>query len=58
MCMSGAQGGEKGTKRSPATRDTDVCASPCEYWKSNLGPLQEQQVISSAVPSLQLWIDL
>lgn len=56
--MSGAQGGEKGAKRSPATRDTDVCASPCEYWKSNLGPLQEQQVISSAVPSLQLWIDL
>lgn len=30
----------------------DRCELPCWFWKPKLGPLQEQQVLSSAKPSL------
>lgn len=32
---------------------TDSCESPCWFWVSNLGPLQEQRVLSTTGPSLQ-----
>jgi hypothetical protein len=33
--------------------DTDSREPPCEYWKWNLGPLQEPQMLLTVEPSLQ-----
>ena len=34
--------------RSPGTGVTDGCEPPYGYWESNLGPLEEQQVLLKA----------
>jgi hypothetical protein len=33
---------------------TDNCGPPCRSWELNQGPLEEQPVLLSAEPSLQL----
>ena len=38
--------------RSPGTTVTDGCKIPDECWEPNLGPVQEQQALLSAEPSL------
>ena len=37
---------------SPGIETTDVREPPCGCWKSNPGPLQEQQMFLTAEPSL------
>lgn len=32
---------------------TDGCKLPCGYWELDLGPLQEQEVLLAAEPSLR-----
>lgn len=39
--------------RSSGIGVTDSCESTYRYWASNLGPQQEQQVLSTTDPSLQ-----
>jgi hypothetical protein len=34
---------------------TDGYEPPCDCWKLNLGPLEEQSVLFTAEPSLQPW---
>lgn len=38
---------------SSESRTTDDCEPPCGFWEQNPGPLQEQQVLLNAEPSLQ-----
>lgn len=38
---------------SPELELTEGCEQPCGGWEFNLGPLQKQQVLISAQPSLQ-----
>lgn len=38
---------------SPGTVDTDSCELPCVCWYPNPGPLQEQQALLAAGPSIQ-----
>ena len=40
--------------RSPGTGVTDNCELPCGYWELNPGPLEEQAVLLTAEPSLQI----
>jgi hypothetical protein len=40
--------------RSPGTEVTDSCELPCGCWELNLGPLEEQPVLLTMEPSLQL----
>ena len=42
----------EGQKREPDLI-TDGCESPCGYWESNLGPLEEQAMLLTSEPSLQ-----
>lgn len=46
MCMPSAQWNQKRTFGSPGTRVTDGCKLRCSWWKPNLCPLQEQQILS------------
>jgi hypothetical protein len=39
--------------RSLGTGVTDGCELSCEFWESNLGPLEEQPVLLTLEPSLQ-----
>lgn len=39
--------------RCPGTRGTDCFRPSCGCWESNLGPLEEQTMFSSAEPFLQ-----
>ena len=40
-----------GSVRSPGTGVIDGCEPPCGCWESNLGPLEEQQMLLTAEPS-------
>jgi E3 ubiquitin-protein ligase NEDD4 len=40
--------------KSPGTGVTDSCELPCGFWELNLGPLEKQQVLLTAEPTLQL----
>ena len=42
----------EGSVRCPGMGATDACVLPCRLWKSNLGPLQEQ-VLLTPKPLLQ-----
>lgn len=58
ICMSRhqllyLQKAEKGTG-SPGTGITDGCEPPCGSWSSKLGSLEEQPMLLTAAPSLQL----
>jgi hypothetical protein len=37
---------------------TDGCEPPCGYWELNSGPLEEQSVLLTAEPSLQLFLKI
>ncbi|MQL00645.1 hypothetical protein EI005_25935, partial [Escherichia coli] len=37
---------------------TDGCEPPCGYWELNSGPLEEQSVVLTTEPSLQLQQDV
>ena len=39
---------------SPGTGVTDSCELPCGCWELNPGPLEEQSVLLTTGPSLQL----
>lgn len=43
----------KARRECPRTGVTNGCESPQGCWESNLGPVQEQQVLLTAQPSLQ-----
>ena len=52
--MPGVQGGRERTGiRSSGTGVTDSCALSCGCWELNLGPVEEQPVLGTPVPSLQ-----
>lgn len=38
---------------TPGTGGVDGCESPCWLWESNLGPVQEQQVLLTPEPTRQ-----
>ena len=44
--------------RSSGTGVTDSCELPCGCWGLNPGPLEEQPVVLTAEPSLQLDLNL
>jgi hypothetical protein len=48
-----AHGSQKKALDPPGTRVTNDCELPCRIWESNLGPLEEQQVLLNIEPSLQ-----
>lgn len=50
MYMTSVYGGQE---RSPDIRVMIGCKLPFDYWKPNLGPLQEQQVLLPTEPNLQ-----
>lgn len=50
VCMLrvlGAQRSQREGIESPENRVTDVCESLCGCWESNLGPLQEQGLLTA-----------
>jgi hypothetical protein len=47
-------GGQKSTFDAPRTGITALCEPSHECWEPDLGPLQEQQVLLTAEPLLQL----
>jgi hypothetical protein len=47
-----AHGSQKKSVGSPGTGVTDGCKPPCGFWELNVGPLQEQQVLFTAEPSV------
>jgi hypothetical protein len=51
--MLGAHGGQR-EFRSSGTGVTDGCKLPCGCWELNPGPLEEQPVLVTTEPSLQL----
>jgi hypothetical protein len=44
--------------KSPGNGVANGREPPWVYWELNSGPLQEQQVLLTAEPSLQLWVFL
>lgn len=48
----GAHRGQKAAFRTPRTRETGRCKSPCGYLGLNLDPLQLKQILSSTELSL------
>lgn len=40
--------------RHPGTGFIDGCESPCGYWELNTGPLEKQQMLLTAEPSISL----
>ena len=51
MCMPGAFGGQEHVK-SPEIEVMSVCEPTCGCQVSNLGPLQEQQMLLITEPAL------
>lgn len=43
------------TPRCPESEVTDGCEISCSYWELNTGPQEEQHVLLTTHPSLQLW---
>lgn len=52
MCTWVPQKSEKSIK-SPGTKVMDGCDPPRGFWKLNLSPLREQQVLLTGEPSVQ-----
>lgn len=52
-CACSTTSGHKRVADSPKTGDTSTCMPQCGCWKPNTGPLQEQPVLLTSVPSLQ-----
>lgn len=48
ICVWSLQRSEEGIG-APGTGVTNDCELPCECWKLNLGPSQEQQVLSGRI---------
>lgn len=53
MLISATQARREGTG-CPGTGVTDGCELPCMHWDLNPDPLQEQPVVITAEPSVQL----
>lgn len=51
MCLVGHEGQKRGS--DPLGLELDSCKMPCGFWESNLSPLEEEQVLSIAEPTVK-----